>query len=390
METYENARIKWPYATHLVDRRQVTGLLPIVEETNPGSLILARVQTVGRHKDLETHEGRKMSLYAGDVFVAVLGHRYATDQFEGFARCEGPTGHIVGIGGVSGQVVAMNNRMTEPTVIEWLGRLAGADGRPLHLSQFTLPLPKARQRRPTTILSLGASMNAGKTTTAAQMIRSLAQAGHRVVAAKITGTACRKDPNLFYDAGAAEVLDFTHAGWPSTAGCSLEELKAVAAHLRAVLAARKPEFVVIEIADGIIQRETAMLLADEEFRASIDAVTFAGPDALSCDSGVRRLQGLGYHVVATAGPVANSRLGQNEVEEACGVRCYDGVSILGGALVSVLREVAAAAPASVKAGRNGGGLTSRAATVLTAGRTTPRPGLGLAAVAVNGLGRTWR
>lgn len=392
METYESTRIKWPYATHLVDRRQVTGLLPIVAETNPGSLILARVQTIGRHKELETHDGRKMALFAGDVFVAVLGHRYATDQFEGFARCEGPTGHVFGIGGVSGQVIAMNNRMTEPTVIEWLGRLAGPDGEPLHMSQYTLPMPKARHRRPTTILSLGASMNAGKTTTAAQMIQSLTRAGHRVAAAKITGTACRKDPNLLYDAGAVEVLDFTHAGWPSTAGCSLDELKSVAAHLRAVLAARKPDFAVIEIADGIIQRETAMLLADDEFRSSIDAVTFAGPDALSCDSGVRRLQGLGYNVVATAGPVANSRLGQNEVEEACGVRCYDGASILTGALVPVLREVAEMGRAAQKAGQNGGGISSRAASILNAGRSVPRHDLSLAASSAvsNGLGGTWR
>lgn len=340
METFENSRIKWPYGTHLVDRSLVTGLLPAIEEVNPGSLLLARVQTIGRHKDLEDLSGRRMALFEGDLFVAILGHRYATDQYEGVARCSGQLGHIVGIGGVSGEVVAMNSRMSEPTVIEWLGRLAGPDGKPLHLSQFKVPAeaPK-RARRPVTILSLGASMNAGKTTTAAQMVRSLTAAGHRVAAAKITGTACRKDPLFLYDAGAVAVLDFTDAGWPSTAGCSLEELKEVAAHLRTALAAHRPDFVVIEIADGIVQRETAMLLADDEFRESIDAATYAGGDALTCESGVRRLQALGYNVVATAGFVANSRLGIAETEESCGVRCYDGASILAGALVPVLEEL---------------------------------------------------
>src|SRR5207249_5532680 len=167
---------------------------------------------------LETQLGRKMSIFAGDVFVGVLGDRYATDQFEGVGRVQGPLGHIIGIGGVVGEVVSMNNKMVAPTVIEYLGRLADADGQPLHMSRFQcLPVAPLTQRAATTILSLGAAMNSGKTTTAAQMIRSLTVAGHRFAAAKATGTACVKDPNLLYDAGAIAVLDFTDAGWPSTA-----------------------------------------------------------------------------------------------------------------------------------------------------------------------------
>jgi hypothetical protein len=339
METFDSARIKWPYVTHLVDRARAVRVLAPVEETRPGALLLARVVTIGRHRDLETVDGRRMALFVGDVFVAALGHRYATDQFEGRAYCSGTLGHIVGIGGVCGEVVSMNNRMSEPTVIEWIGRLADADGTPLELAQFPLATSPRAGRRPTTILSLGASMNSGKTTTAAQMIRSLTAAGHRVAAAKITGTACRKDPNLLFDAGALAVLDFTHAGWPSTAGCSLEELRAMTTRIREALAAHDPEFVVIEIADGIVQRETALLLADEAFRATIDGVTFAGPDALSCEAGVRRLRELGYHVLGAAGMVANGALGIAEVELASGVRCYSGEMILAGALVPAIRAL---------------------------------------------------
>ncbi len=362
MQFFQNRRVKWPYATHLVDPSLVTGILPVVEETNPGSLVLARVVSIGKHRDLEERSGRRMSLFVGDIFVGVLGNRYATDQFEGVARISGPFGHIIGIGGVVGDVVSMNNRMPEPTVIEWLGRLAGPDGEPLHLTQFPRPLTgtAAHAARPVTVLSLGASMNSGKTTTAAQMVHSLANAGHVVAAAKITGTACRKDPNLFYDAGAVTVVDFTDAGWPSTADCSLTELTSIAAHLRGVLAEHRPEFVVIEIADGVVQRETAMLLADPAFRASIDAVTFAAPDALSCDAGVRRLRELGYTVLATAGPVANGRLGVAEAEAVSGVQCLEGVAILEGALVPAIRALAAARDA---APAPHGGIRPRPATI---------------------------
>ncbi len=340
MDTFERRLIKWPYVTHRVEPKLVTGLLPPSEETNPGSLVLARVVTIGRHRELETHGGRRMALFPGDVFAGVLGNRYATDQFEAVGRCSGQLGHIVGVGGVCGEVVSMNSRMIEPSVIEWLGRLAGADGAPLHLSRFGIPDERIpRRAHATTVLSLGASMNAGKTTTAAQMIHSLTVAGYRVAAAKITGTACVKDPNFLLDAGACVVLDFTHAGWPSTAGCSLDELLAIASRLRAALETVRPDFVVIEVADGIVQRETAMLLADERFRESIDAVTFAGPDALSCDAGVRRLLDLGYNVLATAGVVANGRLGIAEVESVCGLPCLNGEAIIAGALVPALEEL---------------------------------------------------
>jgi hypothetical protein len=355
METFENTRIKWPYVTHMVDREQVAGLLPPMAETNPGSLVLVRVLSIGKHKDLESINGTKISLFVGDVFVGALGNRYATDQFEGVGRCSGTQGHIIGIGGVCGEVVSTNNRMPEPTVIEYLGRLADHNGNPLHLSQFHLGVeatPKSDRAR--TILSLGASMNAGKTTTAAQMIKSLSAAGHRVVAAKLTGTACRKDPNFLYDAGALAVLDFTYTGWPSTADCSLPELLAITAEIRGALAEYEPDFVIYEIADGIVQRETAMMLSDSSFRAQIDGVTFAGCDALSCEAGVRRLQGLGYTVLGTAGMVANSPLGIAEVEASCGVKCYDGASILAGALLPALTTVTKKTPL-VAATREDGG-----------------------------------
>src|SRR5262249_55160742 len=101
----------------------------------------------------------------------------------------------------------------------------------------------------------------------------------------------------------------------------------------------QPDFVVLEIADGIFQRETTLLLADDRFRESIDAVTFVGPDALSCDAGVRRLGEQGYRVLATGGPVANSRLGAAEVGAFCGLACVSGEGVLAGELVPALRAV---------------------------------------------------
>jgi hypothetical protein len=341
MDYFQKMRVKWPYVTHLVDRRCVQQVLPIEDGRDVGALVLARVTKLGRHADLEAQRGRRLTLFAGDVFVGALGDRYATGQFEGAAVVTGGAGHVVSIGGVVGQVASMNTASPPPTTIEFLGRLADDEGRPLNLRRFqALPLESRDTRGATTILSLGAGMDSGKTTTAAHVIRSLTQAGHVVAAAKLTGTACGKDANLLYDAGSVAVLDFTHAGWPSTANLSLGELMSISDRIRGALAAHEPEFVILEIADGIVQRETAMMLADPDFHDSIDAVLFSGRGALSCESGVRRLTGLGYTVLATAGPVANSRLSTAEAEACCELPCFSSQDILAGKMVPVLRSVA--------------------------------------------------
>lgn len=340
MEYFENIRIKWTYATHRVDRSTVKGLVPMSEGPDPGRLVLARVTTIGRHKEVEGIEGRKLTLFPRDVIAGVLAHRYATDQFEGQAIASGPTGHLLGIGGACGLVVSKNEKMIDPTCLEWIGTLADGDGKALKLRRFALsPGRTSGASRPRTILVVGASMNAGKTTTAAQVIRSLSGQGLRVAAAKLTGTACRKDPGIMEDAGAVRVLDFTYGGYASTAQMAAPDLLALATDLRTALLEERPEFIVYEIADGIFQRETRFLLENRAFRERIDVVLYAAPESPSCESGVRRLRQWGYTVGAVAGLVANSRLGMEEVREATGVPCLNGEMILGGALNGALRSV---------------------------------------------------
>jgi hypothetical protein len=341
MQIQGNSQIKWPYATHLVDRSRARTLLPIVEGHDPGALMLARVQSLSRHKDIESPEGRRVSLFPGDILVGVLGDRYATGQFCAIGRITGMLGHIVAFGGVFGEVVSTNARIPPPTTIEYLGRLGDEEGRPLRSQHFQgLPDEPLVGRGAPTVLSLGASMDAGKTTTSMQLIVSLRAAGFRVCAAKITGTACRKDPNFFHDAGATAVLDFTWAGWPSTANLDKPQLLSIAGRIRAALQMHDPDFVIIEIADGLLQRETCMLLSDDEFRSTIDGVLYSGPDPLSCEAGVRRLRALGgFEVLGTAGPVANSPLSIAEVEATTGIRCFSGEMILNGALVPAMREL---------------------------------------------------
>ena len=343
MDFYGNIRIKWSYTTHRVDRSQVKGLVPMNGDADPGRLVLARITTLGKHKEIEGTDGRRRLIFPGDVVAGALAYRYATDQFEGLPLASGPMGHILGIGGTCGQVASKNEKMPDPTGLEWIGALADEAGEPLNLKRFAL---KSRRMtgvpRPRTVLVVGASMNAGKTTTAAQVIRSLSGQGRKVAAAKLTGTACRKDPGMMEDAGAVRVLDFTHCGYPSTSNLGVRELLELASEQRALLLEEKPEFVVYEIADGIFQRETRLLVEDPAFRETIDVVLYAAPESPSCESGIRWLRERGYTVGGASGLVANSRLGMEEVRAATGVPCLNGDMILGGALNYVLMPASVA------------------------------------------------
>ena len=337
MDFLEHTKIKWSYVTHLVGPELACGVAPVVGEPDVGALVLGRVAVVGKNKEMEDQIGRRLTLFPGDVIAGALGHRYATDQYEGAPVAGGLTGHLLGQGGVCGEVLSKNERMPDATVLEWIGRLTDRAGAPLQLRRFARrPRRSAAAARPRTLLVVGASMNAGKTTAAAQAICCLSRLGRRVSAAKITGTACRKDPSMMEDAGAMRVLDFTHCGVPSTAHLPAADLLSIAADLRALLMEDEPELLVYEIADGILQRETRMLLEDPVFRGTIDAVVYAAPESPSCEAGVRRLRDWGYNVVAVAGMVANSRLGIEEAQVATGVPCLNGAMILDGALVTAL------------------------------------------------------
>ncbi|UUZ60172.1 hypothetical protein [Nocardioides sp. B-3] len=76
------------------------------------------------------------------------------------------------------------------------------------------------------------------------------------------------------------------------------------------------DVVVLEIADGVYQQETARLVGDPVFAGLVDRVVFAAADSLGAVAGVRRLQDLGLDVVACSGVVTASPLAAREARGA--------------------------------------------------------------------------
>ena len=337
-----NGLVKWGWATRCVPEDLLHSIRLDEEPPRVGDLAVGRILEVNHHSRVEGRDWRRRTLYPGDLVGGAFGNRYAMDQFEAYVEPFQDRYHLVGIGGLLGSVRTKNERLIKPpTLIQPLGYAVDDRGNRVSMLEYGLPeaSPGASLRSaPFTILVVGATMNSGKTTAAAYTILGLSRSGACVSAAKVTGSACAKDPGIFVDAGAHRVLDFSDCGWPSTFLASMEDLHAIYLRLRSALMREDPEYIVLEIADGLLQRETDMLLRSATFKRSIDAVIFAATDAHSAESGVRHLRALDYNVIAVSGLISTSALGIDEVCRVTGIPCLSKNSLGDGALRPLLRR----------------------------------------------------
>lgn len=298
----------------LADRLVRTGAVP-----KPGDVVLARVKAVGQHARIENVHGRRGDLYVGDEIIVAYGNRYAPDQFEARVPTDLEDCDLVAGGGVASRMIRKHASMKNPTKIEVLGLLARADGRILNLADFATCVPGAAQRPQLVIAVVGSSMNAGKTTTAAGLVHGLTKAGFRVGAAKITGTGSGGDLWTMRDAGAIDALDFTDAGHASTFGVAIERLADIATGLIAQLGAAGADIAVVEIADGLLQGETAALVELAQAKGWFDGIVFAAADAMGAAFGAAWLAQRGITPLAISGLVSASPLAAQEAATASGL-----------------------------------------------------------------------
>lgn len=309
-------RAKAAYTTHSVPKERVQTLIGGDDVApRPGDLLLARVDRLGQHRRIELVDGRRAALFEGDEIVVCYGNRYAPDQFEAYVPATLEPCDLVAAGGVAANVAAAHAGMKRPTAITPLGLLADRAGERINIARFALKR-RLRLAHVPIIAVVGTTMNAGKTTAAAHLVSGLSGAGYKVGAAKITGTGAGGDVWYMTDAGAHMVLDFTHAGHASTYMAGDQAVQDIFLTLTAELADAEVDAIVIEIADGLYQSETANLLRSPLFRRQVQAVLFAAPDALGAKTGVAWLHEAGLPVAAVTGLLTASPLSVRETAGA--------------------------------------------------------------------------
>lgn len=323
LDSARASRVKAAYSVRRLDPTQpLTVTYDETRRPRHGDIVLAEVTTLGYHTLLELGDGRKARLYVGDEVLVAYGPRYAPDHFEAELPDDLGPCDLVAAGGVLGKVRSRNAAIGAPTQVRPVGVLTDATGRPLNVADFALGEPIPSAHTSPTFIVVGTSMNSGKTTTVASLVHGLSKAGLRVGAAKVTGTAAGGDPWLFRDSGAFIALDFTDVGMATTFRIPVDQLVRGTLALHGHLTARGVDAIVLEIADGLLQPETAQLLDSPEIRALTQGILFAAADSHGALYGVDRLQAAGHPVLAVSGVLTMSPLAVREAQAGLDVPVY--------------------------------------------------------------------
>ncbi len=307
----------------------------------PGDLVYGTISRIGEHPSLENASGRIHMIHDGTKAIFVFGNRYAPDFYEGLVPDKiTEEVDLLARSGVIGVVKTKNSLIKDPTKVKLLGYVCDENGGVLNTQDFPLIKPKntvKKQPRSRMILVCGTSMNSGKSMAAAACCWALTSMGYDVRASKITGTASLKDILLMNDAGANPYADFTYLGYPSTYLLVKEQLLGIFDQLDLKYANNPKNFWVVELADGVIQRETAMLLSAPELVSRIYKLIFCANDAFGAIGGLRTLKE-NFNLVpdAISGICSSSPLNLRELSTFTDIPVFNSIATEKNRLMEIL------------------------------------------------------
>lgn len=307
-----------------------------------GDIAIFEVLEIGKHDSIQSTNGNNTYIFPGDQIMMAFGNRYATGQFEGYVPNKYLEKYqILGKGGAVGELTSMNVKLLDvgATDVKLIGYATDLNGSVLntkYLGENEMTFGADNHKTPKIILSIGSSMDSGKTTTAGYLCRGLMLAGRKSAFIKLTGTVFSKDRTFVRDCGAEIALDFSNAGFPSTYMCNETELINLYEFLLQKTKVIDPEYIVVEIADGLLQRETAMLLKSAIFMSTISGVVFSCGDSLSALSGIKLLEELNLNLLCLCGLFTVSPLLIKEVEDNCSYPVYTLAELANPSILTIL------------------------------------------------------
>jgi len=174
------------------------------------------VGSVTEFYSVEDRSGHMVRVEPGDWVIGALGDRAATLEGVGSWRDIGEDGqmHALTSAGLIGRYTSFSKLLADPLRLKYRGHLCRG-GKKVRMSDFAMTSPTHAFSTPTLLL-VGTSMSAGKTTTGRRVCKELDRAGLYVVGAKLTGAGRYRDILSFLKTGATEIFDFVDAGLPST------------------------------------------------------------------------------------------------------------------------------------------------------------------------------
>jgi len=300
-----------------------------------GDLVVATVKEVNPvYPGLEMEDGTEIVLEKGNILIGVLGSRRALLGFSGRVPASLEIGqplHLLNKGGVIGECTAFNRKLEWPTSLEFLGTVTRND-KAVNLGQYAQPLHKGPLPEVPMVMILGTCMNAGKTTVARQIIEVFTQRGLKINAGKVAGVACRRDILSMKKCGAEKVMSFHDFGVPSSS--EMKTLLPVARSLHHSLSENNPDFIVMEMGDGILGGyQVSSLFEDSEYISRAMCTVICANDLMGVWGALQWLKPAGisaeHHPVLISGPVTDSGEGVDYIENNWGVTAANALDSKG-------------------------------------------------------------
>ncbi|MEL7239422.1 MAG: DUF1611 domain-containing protein, partial [Planctomycetota bacterium] len=116
--------------------------------------------------------------------------------------------------------------------------------------------------------------------------------------------------------------DFSDYGFPSTYRIDGSQLESLAATMLADAMDHDPHMIVVELADGVLQKETMALLNASWLRRLAVGAVLAVPCALSALKGIEVIERAGLNVIGVSGRITNAPLFIDELAQ------YSGLPVL--------------------------------------------------------------
>ncbi len=210
---------------------------------------------------IEAPGGRILEVAEGDLVIGALGVRAATLEVVGDWREIGDDRllDLLSRAGVLGRCTSASAHGRRDVFrLRYTGHVA-SDGGALNMAD-TVPDLAPQSFRVPTIVVLGTSMSAGKTTAAKAIIRGLTRRGLRVAGAKLAGVGRQRDILAMEDAGAVATFDFVDAGLPSTV-VSVERCERAIDHVLTAISRSGPDVLVAEAGASPLEPYNSDLVA---------------------------------------------------------------------------------------------------------------------------------
>jgi hypothetical protein len=266
---------------------------------------------------IELPSGRIVQVMPGDHVVGAFGNRAATLEGVGsWSEIANYKMHALTSAGLFGAFTSISQFLPRSMSLDYLGH-ATRGGRKINMADFAISSEATTFDTPTVLL-VGTSMSAGKTTTGRLIVHELASLGLKVIGAKLTGAGRYRDILSFKDAGASAVLDFVDAGMPSTVVPEGDFLAAIRPLLHHISNCR-PDFLVAEAGASPLEPYNGAAAIDE-LGDNIRCTVLCASDPYAV-VGVQQAFGLKPDLVA--GPATNTSAAIDLVGKLTGVQGAD-------------------------------------------------------------------